>query len=535
MPPQPPSPVMSSSSTLWATASREWVIPAKPKPGRKPKKDLTPTPSQHSDVPDASGRRVQNRAAQRAFRERKQSQLAELQARIQLYEQGEIERNVAIQSVAKRLKEENERLHNENAQLKDKIATYERERSPQKVDDIKRWKDSSPCLDDENFPNKRSRLDVKITPVFQVPTPTSTVFSSSSLVSSPGSNVSSENGLSPLPVRSPGPTQGDVMFPPAAVSTLDGMFDLSSGPRSPVYNRTHAIGAFECGFCVDGTSCVCREMALHPNEASFKTEAVEPPSSSLVQVALPSAPQINIQSILDNLPPYQPSVPLRRRPTVRPLRSLFPVVPLSGNPSRATTTSAVSAECTGDPSNCLACADDVFGQAFCAAVCESLAAGGPCASCPRGAKCTDNTHSNASQEDGDPVETIPTSDAWRQLKSHPNVSFADLTLLAEVVARRSKCTGPTVVISPPLGSLTPERPSSPVRSRNPPAVGVDNNAILLSDPHALYRMKEQERFAGAAPELAPEEELPQCSQSCSVREVHAAGVREALALLDSRF
>ncbi|KAH9064272.1 hypothetical protein EDB87DRAFT_1396336 [Lactarius vividus] len=534
MPPQPPSPVMSSSSTLWATASREWVIPAKPKPGRKPKKDLTPTPSQLSDVPDTSGRRVQNRAAQRAFRERKQSQLAELQARIHLYEQGEIERNVAIQSVAKRLKEENDRLHDENIQLKDKIATYERERSSQKSDDIKRWKDGSTCFDDQNLPNKRSRLDTKITPVFQVPTPTSTVFSSPSLVSSPGSNVSSENALPPLPVRSP--TQGDVMFPPAAVPTIDGMFDLSSGPSAPVYNRTHAIGAFECGFCVDGTSCVCREMALHPPpEASFKTEAVEPPASSLVQVALPSAPQINIQSILDNLPPYQPSVPLRRRPAVRPLRSLFPVVPLSGNSSRVTATSAGSAECSGDPSNCLACADDVFGQAFCAAVCESLAASGPCAGCPSGIKCTDNSHSNASQEDGDPAETIPTSDAWRQLKSHPNVSFADLTLLAEVVARRSKCTGPTVVISPPLGSLTPERPSSPTTSRNPAGVGVDNNAILLSDPHALYRMKERERFVGAAPELTPEEELLRCSQSRSVREVHAAGVREALALLDSRF
>jgi Minimal binding motif of Hap4 for binding to Hap2/3/5 len=69
MPPQLPSPVISSS-TLWATgislplespfppfffahhllASREWVIPAKPKPGRKPKKDLAPTPVQTSDV-----------------------------------------------------------------------------------------------------------------------------------------------------------------------------------------------------------------------------------------------------------------------------------------------------------------------------------------------------------------------------------------------------------------------------------------------------------------------------------------------------
>ncbi|KAI0307757.1 hypothetical protein B0F90DRAFT_1676941 [Multifurca ochricompacta] len=501
MPPHPPSPVLSSSTTLWATASREWVIPAKPKPGRKPKKDLA-------------------QAAQRAFRERKQSQLAELQARIQLYEQGEIERNVALQAVAKRLKEENDCLHAENAQLKEKIAAYENESLAQRAEENKRWRGSpSIGLDGQDLPNKRSRLTVKTTSVMQVPTPITIAFAPSppSLVSSPGSNVSSENGLSPLPIRSP--AQGNVMFPPP-VSTLDDMFNFPSGPKAPVFGSGHTIETFECGFCMDSAS------------ASFKTEAVEPPTA-LVQVALPSAPQIAAKSILDNLPPYQPPVPLRRRPAVRPLRSLFPVTPLSSSISQATSTNPAS--CSGDPSNCLACADDVFGQAFCAAVGESLAAGGPCADCPRGTKCATHAHSNASQEGGNPAETIPTSDAWRQLKSHPNVSFADLTLLAEVVARRSKCTGSIVVISPPLGSLTPERPYSPITSRGPAAAGVDDNAILLSDPHAHYRMKEQERSAGSPPKLAPEEETLRYSRVRSVREVHAAGVREALALLDSRF
>ncbi|KAI0257607.1 hypothetical protein BJV78DRAFT_1163809 [Lactifluus subvellereus] len=528
--PQSPSPVISSSSTLWATASREWVIPAKPKPGRKPK-DLAPTSVQTSDVPDANGRRVQNRAAQRAFRERKQSQLAELQARVQLYEQGEIERNVALQNVAKRLKEENDRLHTENAQLKEKISTYERERLAQKVDENKRWRDSpSVDIDGQDPPNKRSRLAAKITPAFQIPTPTTVALTPSppSLVSSPGSNVSSENGLTPLPAQSS--TQEDVTFPPT-VSTLDSIFDFPQGPRVPVFGSTHSMEAFGFGFCMDGTSCVCREIALRPSEAPFKTEAAEPPGSS-VQVALPSAPQIDGPSILDNLPPYQPPVPLRRSAGVRPLRSLFPVVPLSDNPSRATPTTR--ADCSGDPSNCLACADDVFGQAFCAAVGESLAAGGPCADCPGAAQCTDNAPPNASQEGGNPAETIPTSDAWRQLKSHPNVSFADLTLLAEVVARRSKCTGPTVVISPPPGSFTPERPSSPIASKDAPVVGVDDDTVLLSDPHAHYHRKEKELSVSSPPKLTLEEHL-RCSRPRSVREVHAAGVREALALLDSRF
>jgi AP-1-like transcription factor len=433
--------------------------------------------------------------------------------------------------VAKHLKEENDRLHVENAQLKEKISTYERELLAQKADENKRCRDNpSADIVDPDPPNKRSRLAVKTTPAFQVPTSTTIALTSStpSLVSSPDSNVSSENGLSPLPA--PSSAQGSATFPPT-VSTLDSIFSFPPGPKAPVFGSTHSIEVFECGFCIDGTSCVCREMTLRTPEAPFNAEAAERPDSS-VQVALPSAPQIVAPSILDNLPPYLPPVPLRRSPAVRPLRSLFPVVPLSGNPSRATPTTA--ADCSGDPSNCLACADDVFGQAFCAAVGESLAAGGPCADCPRGTQCADNAPSDASREGSDPAETIPTSDAWRQLKSHPNVSFADLTLLAEVVARRSKCTGPTVVISPPPGSFTPERPSSPAAPKDPPAVGVEHNTVLPSDPHAHYQGKEKERSVGSRPKLAPEEHL-RCSRPRSVREVHAAGVREALALLDSRF
>ncbi|KAI0304934.1 hypothetical protein BC826DRAFT_1100691 [Russula brevipes] len=504
---KPPSPVISSSSTLWATASKEWVIPAKPKPGRKPKKDVFPAPVQQNDIPDASGRRVQNsitgRAAQRAFRERKQSQLAELQARIQLYEQGEIERNVALQTAAKRLKEENDQLRAENTQLKETIAAY------------------------EHPPNKKSKLDpAKTTPSFQ-PASTSVALTppTPSVVSSPNPNTSSENGPSPLP------TQADVAFP---VSTLDSLFNFSSGPKTSVFNGSHSMEAFECGLCMGGTSCVCRAMALvtpTPPTPPFKTETTESPVS-VVPVALTPAPSIGAQSILDNLPPYQPPVPPSTASRRERLRTLFPIVPLSDNLSLVTPTS--QADCSGDPSNCQACAGDIFGQAFCTAVGESLAAGGPCVECPRGSRCAGGTHSSAPREGGNPAETIPTSDAWRQLKSHPNVSFADLTMLAEVVARRSKCTGPTVVISPPPGSFTPERLSSPAASKDRPAAGVDDDVIILSDPHALYHMKERERSACSSPKLAPEDEVVRGSLARSGREIHAAGLREALAFLDSR-
>src|SRR5712675_280674 len=50
---------------------KEWVIPPRPKPGRKPATDTPP-----------SKRKAQNRAAQRAFRERRAARVGELEDQI---------------------------------------------------------------------------------------------------------------------------------------------------------------------------------------------------------------------------------------------------------------------------------------------------------------------------------------------------------------------------------------------------------------------------------------------------------------------
>jgi hypothetical protein len=73
--------------------SKEWVIPPRPKPGRKPATDTPPTK-----------RKAQNRAAQRAFRERRAARVGELE------EQLDQQRNVHDQ---------------EEVELKDKIHTLE--------------------------------------------------------------------------------------------------------------------------------------------------------------------------------------------------------------------------------------------------------------------------------------------------------------------------------------------------------------------------------------------------------------------------
>lgn len=450
--------VVSSSSTLWATPSKEWTVPPKPKPGRKPKKD----PANTADEVDANGRRVQNRAAQRAFRERKQSQLAELQAKLKSYEQGDSEKSVALQGIARRLKDENQALRAENASLKGKLTAL----SHQLEMGHKRWRG-----DDPPEPVKKQKLESS---TFRLSMP----FASPSPSSGVSSSESDEPPFSPIQLE-PSP-------PDPSQPTLSSLIQLSAHNKS-AYEVPDIFANFGCGLCTADTPCLCRQALSQATESpGLKFEAY---SSTNVITIEPSPP-----SILDNLPEYQPAIPLRRRPTSARTVPVF---------------STVGGACSGDPKNCEACANDSFGQAFCEAINRSVSAHGSCTNC----LCSDS----ATQQTGAPVDTesIPTNDAWQQLKSHPGVSFADLALLADVVARRSKCTGPRVTLSP-----TPE-PSSLED-------GPDSRSVILTDPHAHYHERHR-----SSPKLVPQDELVRCGQE-RVRQVQAAGVRDALRLLDTR-
>ncbi|KAK4149976.1 hypothetical protein C8A00DRAFT_46519 [Chaetomidium leptoderma] len=65
------SPALISQARGLSMTSKEWVIPPRPKPGRKPATDTPPTK-----------RKAQNRAAQRAFRERRAARVGELEEQL---------------------------------------------------------------------------------------------------------------------------------------------------------------------------------------------------------------------------------------------------------------------------------------------------------------------------------------------------------------------------------------------------------------------------------------------------------------------
>jgi hypothetical protein len=87
---------------------------------------LEPGNSSQSQNPSGdsqpSKRTLQNRKAQREFRERKASYVKSLEQRIRAYESNEVQGNVELQRAARRLKEENDQLREQIRQLTERLA-----------------------------------------------------------------------------------------------------------------------------------------------------------------------------------------------------------------------------------------------------------------------------------------------------------------------------------------------------------------------------------------------------------------------------
>ena len=242
-------------------------------------------------------------------------------------------------------------------------------------------------------------------------------------------------------------------------------------------------------------------------------------SSVLIQGRIPG-------SILDNLPEYQPPVPLRRRTATTQVNTIFPIKAPPKPPAEVP-------NCSGDPSNCLACADDSFGKAFCSAIGTSTAACGSCNDCPRnfgcdmGEKCCKMSKPEACSSRGfqmvdieDSPSLMATNEAWRKIKDHPNVEFSDLALLADVVASRTACSGPRFVFS-----------SQPERLENGPFDSEVDIHVGGGKEGTGSRTAEERR---SSLRLVPEEVLVECGRR-NMRQVHTDGVREALRFLDAKF
>ncbi|RKF61382.1 putative bzip transcription factor [Erysiphe neolycopersici] len=91
-----------SLSNLGLVTRKEWVIPPRPKPGRKPATDTPPTK-----------RKAQNRAAQRAFRERRAARVGELEVQLEEVKEEQQHRETELRNKIEQLEAEVKRLNAE--------------------------------------------------------------------------------------------------------------------------------------------------------------------------------------------------------------------------------------------------------------------------------------------------------------------------------------------------------------------------------------------------------------------------------------
>ncbi|KAK4173169.1 hypothetical protein QBC36DRAFT_61602 [Triangularia setosa] len=218
------SPGSGSQPMAMSMTSKEWVIPPRPKPGRKPATDTPPTK-----------RKAQNRAAQRAFRERRAARVGELEE--QLDEQ----------------KEEHERVVQE---LQERINHLEAER--QTLNSRCQWLQSQ--LDKE----RQGRNSVVST--WDSRSPTS----------------SGNNGHLPTPIQPQANPLANISQPrrplqpaPPKNSVPNAVPIAEPRPITQPFSISHIISPPDemmvpmgCGGCETSGSCACAEVVLQDTETA---------------------------------------------------------------------------------------------------------------------------------------------------------------------------------------------------------------------------------------------------------------------------
>ncbi|KLJ08269.1 hypothetical protein EMPG_16327 [Blastomyces silverae] len=287
-----PAPLKPTSIT-----SKEWVIPPRPKPGRKPATDTPPTK-----------RKAQNRAAQRAFRERRAARVGELEEQIR-----QIEEENGRQTAAWK-----ERIDHISGQLE------------QCKTEISWWKKQCQTLETKLAAEKKAKEELmqRVQVAEQVSGMAGMVAACENCSSSRCQCVEDAFGLSnaatgqqdestPKRAHSPHQTNAskrhrlDTNIKPEPEELETDYTALFSTNRDRTTRATETSVSPSriidpCGFCQDGTPCMCAEMAAEEEELNSapinnhqKPIPIYPPSfrrRRLIRAPLLSKPK-QIQSM----------------------------------------------------------------------------------------------------------------------------------------------------------------------------------------------------------------------------------------------
>lgn len=380
-----PAPVTQCSIT-----SKEWIVPPRPKPGRKPATDTPPTK-----------RKAQNRAAQRAFRERRAARVGELEEQI------------------KKIEEENDR---EEAALKKTI-----QQQQQQIEEYKSqllwWKNRCKSVEDELMTEKVAKEDA-IKQLERINNSGRTTSNGHSVIGGCErcsstrcqciddafniANITQMQTDDPHSKRGRSPSQGATQKrhrsnPEIKTEPEDLETDFTHSFSIRRHSRTGNDAATPilldpCGFCQDGSPCICAEMAEdQPSDRSNQPSQL---------TKLPS-----IQNISQFTPPPSEGDVLSKSATL-----------VSSNKSNP---------CANGPGTCAQCLADPRSSVFCRSLAAFRAStrqeGGCCGGGSGKDGCCKNRSSgsdSSKQATSSPPITLSCADTFTTLSLHPKFASA---------------------------------------------------------------------------------------------------------------
>ena len=286
----PPSTQVSQIQT-----SKEWVLPPRPKPGRKPSVD---TP--------ASKRKAQNRAAQRAFRERRATRVQELEEKLAEVEKERDVKEMGLVNTINKLKVENQFLLKSLEQLRSEVAGIRNARSPTNPSPSSSTysvQQISPAPSADSPPNFSYKKTIQPAPISSNPTAIKPRASSDfdcgvcikdeclcedvglkakSSLSTLNDLVETFQPVAAVPLKRKSSLEIDftTQFGTSKRKPLPDFKKLKKSKREVVVQDPAPKKMFDegspvdnCGFCTDDTPCVCREAAKEAAKISRSMEA----------------------------------------------------------------------------------------------------------------------------------------------------------------------------------------------------------------------------------------------------------------------
>jgi hypothetical protein len=391
---------------------KEWVVPPRPKPGRKPATDTPPTK-----------RKAQNRAAQRAFRERRAARVGELEEQLEETKEEQLKRENEMRNKITRLEAEVLRFNTELQSWKlrcdtlDQIAEYEKREKEAALAELALLR-SNAGNETDAVPLMRRvrRQDLEPKPLTPAAEPDE-------------------------------PVEMEIDF--------TAQFASKPEPIQPVQEIQHSARPAEpCGFCEEGTYCMCAaasaanaeqesNLQLPPLSREILNEATPPPSDTDMEGTGPAPGTTKLRAMHPtkmhrSIPSNDATTSCANGPgscqqcqndpksglfcrSLAALRDTTTSMPASaGNP------------CSNGPGSCQQCQTDPKARAFCLSLSAQqslsspIAENGCCGGNAAGRGCCKNQNQNQNQMQtpARPPPSLSVADTYKTLSTHRNFEQA---------------------------------------------------------------------------------------------------------------